>query len=775
MSILIIKPHTGEIAYEKAAEAFRDMYEKVTGITLPVATEDDGVSDLVLIGSDAVNDIALECYLSGELGSFDIRYGTDDYAIRSLEKNGRTYLFLAGGRGRSTLYAVYDYFERVGGCHYFWDGDVIPKKDSLPLGGISVTESPRFEYRGLRYFAHRGLWRFQAEHWSFEDWQREIDWMVKRRLNFFMLRIGMDDLWQRTFPEDVPYPDPNGKLADEEIDNVKNKGYNDRSPFWPLEFRGLLRKNLLKYAFDRDLMHPEDCGTMSHWYSPAPDEFLNAHKPDFLAQTSTSYSNPQTMVWDFRKQRNMDNYMKLTEGYVREYNPDAALFHTIGLGERMLSQSREENLRIKKAAYRKISQSLRERYPNSKLFIAGWDFFHSWEPDEVKEVIPEFDPERTIIMDYTSESDDPAYSFLNWGYAKKFPWIFGLFHAYEPESSLRGPYDRSDERLRVAVEDEKCKGMIFWPELSHSDPLVLEYLTQNAWSPLTMTVEQIAERYCERRYGKHADTMNKAWQSALPIIKTVDWGGVTKRKPDDEDWVKYIGGSYVYREMWTDARIMLTATMHQHVIPHFVYRLHEYAAHPQYASQMLRTLAALPNEAWQDGFILRDGVDLARSIIGRMMNLICMKAMVQRNRQKLDEIEALRPTLIRLLDDLTVILACHDDHSMNATLEKIANTCPINKNFELTLKRNIANTYCRQYAYEMVRELYPKEINYVFDILCNPEKIPPKEEYEGRYYAFLDKFMATPLGDIRPNGNEDLRSALLDAADCMDTLDVTVE
>ena len=64
MSILIIKPHTGEIAYEKAAEAFQDMYQKVTGISLPVATEDDGVSDLVLIGSDAVNDIALELFFS---------------------------------------------------------------------------------------------------------------------------------------------------------------------------------------------------------------------------------------------------------------------------------------------------------------------------------------------------------------------------------------------------------------------------------------------------------------------------------------------------------------------------------------------------------------------------------------------------------------------------------------------------------------------------------------------------------------------------------------
>ena len=37
------------------------------------------------------------------------------------------------------------------------------------VGGMDVVETPRFRYRGLRYFAHRGLHRFQAEHWDLDD------------------------------------------------------------------------------------------------------------------------------------------------------------------------------------------------------------------------------------------------------------------------------------------------------------------------------------------------------------------------------------------------------------------------------------------------------------------------------------------------------------------------------------------------------------------------------------------------------------------------------
>ena len=185
MALLILAPDKAAPAYTLAAEAFRTMYRQVTGETLRLSTEDDRTSDLVVIGSDSVSDYLMNRILSLELEALPIRYGTDDYCILSHKDGNRKVLILAGGRGRSTLYAVYDYFERYAGCHYFWDGDVIPHADRVPMEDILVQEAPRFEYRGIRYFAHRGLKRFQAEHWSLADWKKELDWVVKKRFNFF--------------------------------------------------------------------------------------------------------------------------------------------------------------------------------------------------------------------------------------------------------------------------------------------------------------------------------------------------------------------------------------------------------------------------------------------------------------------------------------------------------------------------------------------------------------------------------------------------------------
>ncbi len=756
MKRIILAPRQGEQAYALAAKAFRDMYLAVTGITLDIVYEDDGVSDLFVIGSDAVNDFLVDRLIFGQIKSLGIRYGTEDYCIHSEKDGDRDILILAGGRGRSTLYAVYDYFERIAGCHYFWDGDVIPHKNSLSLSGLNINESPRFMYRGLRYFAHRGLKRFQAEHWGLEDWKKEIDWLVKKRLNFFMLRIGMDDLWQRVFPDEVAYPSHNET-------NPDKHGYLDRTIFWPLEYRGVLRQKLLKYAADCDLIHPEDCGTMTHWYSPTPKDFLKNHRPPVKIMGQAVMYNyvPETQVWDIRDEESMDNYMKLTEGYVKEFNPGANIFHTIGLAERFMLDDRAASMNLKRFAYRRIMQNLRERFPHSKLLVATWDFVW-WKADEVEQLVSELDPERTIIFDYTSDIDDPEQSFLKWNISGKFPYIFGLFHAYEPESSLRGPYERYDERLRVAANDPMCQGMVLWPELSHSDPLVLEYLTENAWNPLTMTIEQLTKRFCDRRYGDMAETMNDIWQTALPVIKLCDWGGYTERDEDDPDKYKYLIDCDAHREMWFDYRNFRgEKTLHH--IRHYKYRIEQFEENFAYFTDTLEGLSHLTNSAWDNTFILRDAVDLARTVIGRYMNILIMKAKVLENEANLENIRPIKELFMKLMQYLIKLLSQNDDFSLYHSLIKLSEVCSVNKNFEHTIKGNLIEPYCRQYCYEAMKYLYAEECGLAFDEIMMSDKTDLSAEYKKAEEAF----MSTPLESMKPCEAISLPELLQEVSQCI--------
>ena len=683
MSILIVRPEKGHKAYEAAAEAFRDLCHAVTGVLPGIVTDRAAIQALpahpdlqiAVIGGDDTNLLSREYR-----GEIPVRCGTEDFFVTSAVLRGHDALLLWGGRGRSTLYAVYRYFELFLGCRWFWDGDRIPERESLPFCGVFLTERTDKEYRGTRYFAHRGLHRFQAEHWNLKDWQKEIDWLVKKRLNLLMLRIGQDDLFQKAFPDTVPYPSATEALP------YTGDGFNDRTLFWDLRFRGELRQKVLQYAKDRDLLTPEDCGTMTHWYSRTPVEFLQKKRPSLLSQpTGTNYAEATGLVWDVREEENLDNYFRLTDTHVKEYGQEG-LFHTIGLAERLFSAKREENLYLKKLTYRLLCARLREKYPRSKLFLASWDLWMFYTPEEVRELVAQLDPSQVVLFDYTSDSARES-NLQTWGVEGKFPYVFGIFHAYEPSGEIRGDYAMLTERLNRIKDDPACKGVVFWPELSHGDPFMTEFFAANAWQVKEQTAEEQLYDFCRDRYLHH-DALFAVWKRVLPLAPLMSWSKYQEVTP----WVEtdvFCRAPYVLNFGEDD--------------PRFEEYLRPLEEHRAACAEALDLLAEADLTDPMEG---RDAVDLARTVITRYLNGCCLQ--LCRTYGKGD-VNALCDRLMALAETYTELLA-DKEYSLYYTLETLRETAPVNPAFPTTLKRNCDNLYCRSAVYECARELYLPEL-----------------------------------------------------------------
>ncbi len=686
----LLKPADSAQSYDIAAAEFAKLYEAVTGRSVLVVTQDDGCSDLVVIGGETENAFAMNYILDGGIDTFGVGCGTDDYRILSADLPGRNVLFLVGGSGRSTIYAVYDYFERVMGCRYFWDGDILPAAPEIQLQGMDVLESPRFSYRGLRYFAHRALHRFQAEHWGLDDWKKEIDWMMKKRLNFFMLRIGYDDVWQKAFPELVDYPANDKKLLEGQT------GYDDRTTPWSLQFRGQLRKQLLDYAFDRELIHPEDFGTITHWYSTTPPQFLEKAQPTLLPHVATWYDvAPHNRVFDIREKKNFDYYCKLTETHIKEYGRPQ-MFHTIGLGERNVYPDRARNMALKKLVYRKLSGYLKTHYPNAPLLLATWDLWLQFSPQEVRALLAEMDPARTILMDYTSDTVGDN-NFTQWGVVGRFPWFFGIFLGYSRNSDIRTDFSLLEQRLKIAAEDSFCQGLILWPELSHSSTFMTEYLADNAWAPLRMTLEERVEKYCRDRYRFSTAQLTAVWQRFMPIAQLMHWS---------------MGPYYIHntRELFF-VPMSLADDLRANIDFMRGFALEKALQLVPDAASILRQLAQLDDTAMQDPFIRRDVFDIARTVMGRYVHAAMLAAAQRfaawRKGAPIgpDFYAALAHSraLLRLLGDL---MGEHEDYSIYASLQRLATVAPVNPVFEDTLKENSSCDYHRTYAYENIKALY---------------------------------------------------------------------
>ena len=616
--------------------------------------------------------------------------GNDAYTIVSSPRNGHRRstsdlqpstspaVVLTGSNGRSVWYALYDLFERRGGCRYFWDGDRIGQKKSIDLSGLDVREESRFEYRAIRYFAHRGLKRFQAEHWGPEDWKREIDWMLKRRLNCFMPRIGMDDTWQKAFPDIVPYPDP------AEGDPLKLKGYNNRAPFWPLEYRGRLRRFFTDYAFARGLMIPTDFGTMTHWYSRTPAEFLEKAKPPFLPQATKGYGEPSGLVWDVFQSRWLDDYWRLTDAFVKSGYGTFDLLHTIGLGERRCFDDRAKNLQMKKDVLAKIIARAKKEAPQSKILIAGWDFYLTWKPEEVRELLGLLDPKDTIIWDYEAEAAKghdywfpQDNNFTKWGVIGNFPYTFGIFLAYEQALDVRADYPTIEARQKLVADDPMCKGYLFWPESSHTDTLLLRYFTANAWRP-GKSIDSLLPEFCRDRYGDKAEAFERAWRAVLPISRLYGWGG--NCVADISHWESAdLAGKY--------PRLDSPELAH--------------------TAEALRLIAALPTD---DPFRRRDAIDLERTVRDR--DLVRRRFAVVKAYGDWINGKGDAAAVERALDDwqngwkdFAALLSKHPDFSLAASLAELDKVEKVrNPHFDKVLLDNALCGYCRSHQYEGVRD-----------------------------------------------------------------------
>ena len=727
----ILEPKNAPVSYHHAATEFQKYYKTVTDVNLEITSVPDSLSSMVVIGADHVNNFTRKALEDNLISPMDLGVGSDAYRIVSAREGDKGYLFLAGGNGRSTLYAVYDFFERQAGCRYFWDGDIIPKSETIRMDNLDVREKPHFEYRGIRYFAHRSLSRFQAEHWGPKEWEQEIDWMLKKRLNLFMLRIGWDDVFQKAFPDIVPYP-PVDDVSPEAVP----RSYNDRTTAWPLQYRGELRKHVLQYAFERELIHPEDMGAMTHWYTPTPKAFLDAVKPKFISELKSGphSGNPCTLVWDIRDDENLENYWKLTQAHIDNYGRPQ-MFHTIGLAERAMYKDHDKNLEFKLYAYRRLISKLREHYPNAPLLLTTWDLYY-WTPDDVGKLIKQLDPDNTILFDLTADQPktDKPYDFIDWGVAGTFPYIFGIFNGGERENDLRGHYDLIKERILISSPDPMCKGFVYWPEASHSDPLMLEYFTHNSWNPDSLTPEEVIPEMCRDRYGEFAAVMEDAWMACLPLMLSF------------EDLPLY-RDIYLYNET------------NENNVKDYHRRLESVDARLAELPTVLKRLSEVPYGKG-NAFVDRDAIDLARTVSGRLFAVEAYRYKIvqdewKKGRASASDVKKAGESALRMLKSVRDILTLHDDYSLNASMKQMeAVYSPLNPTFAQTLKSDAENEYCRTYILELFDYVFIPEFESYLGYFNKRVKTKTILDEQHRFDACLndvaDAFYEKPLAEMTP-------------------------
>ncbi len=382
-----------------------------------------------------------------------------------------------------------------------------------------------------------------------------------------------------------------------------------------------------------------------------------------------------------------------------------------------------------------------------------------WQPEEVRDLLKELDPQNTIIFDYISDTESEKRNFLNWDVVGQFPWIYGIFHAYESNTEQRGNYEAIARRLPIAARDPMCKGLVFWPENSHADTLMLEFMAANAWEPSkeNYTIATYLENFLRKRYlPAELVAMQSIWRKALPFIEAIHWNAFSQYQYDEG--IAFLNIHYEFFARPTTAFMMLGPVEIQRAT-HYKRKLKPVV---EAAPALLREIAEI-DFAKAGEFVFRDAIDIVRTIASRCMfanfcDIILGLREWCDGRGDSAELEALfdrqRACEVHLRD----ILAASDDYSLYVSLKDLQRKHETNPNFEFTLKGNAENGYCRAYITELFDGIYLPEYdvctnywrnnfkNGIREIKLKPEdKWTPVDKEQARC---RDDFYAKPLSEL---------------------------
>jgi hypothetical protein len=141
-----------------AAEELQKYLERISGVKLPIATDDQPISKYeILLGNNRhMQSLGLQIDLA--------KLGSEGFLIKTFNN----YLVISGGRPRGTLYGVYTLLEEKLGVRWFTpDVEYVPKMKRIEIPPLDEVQIPALEYREV--------------FWS--EMLRDADFAARHKLN----------------------------------------------------------------------------------------------------------------------------------------------------------------------------------------------------------------------------------------------------------------------------------------------------------------------------------------------------------------------------------------------------------------------------------------------------------------------------------------------------------------------------------------------------------------------------------------------------------------
>lgn len=380
-----------------------------------------------------------------------------------------------------------------------------PNKISYPQHKI-INYSP-FEYR---YALNYCTLSYSMSFYTWQDWEKELDWLALNGVNLALMPLGNEIIWQRTLM----------KFGYSKEETKKYIATPTFSAWWQMGnlegWYGSItdivieeQKQLAHKVFERMRalgIEPIYQGFYGNIPTSFKDKYMikaipqgkwagGFQRPDFLS--------PSDIYFD-----------KIANIYYSEIKKEYGDFNFFG-GDPFHEGGQIEGINIGQAA-KLIQAKMQENFPNSTWVLQGWGENPS---DEILKVV---NKNTTLVLDLEGEN------LSNWEQRKAYintPFIWCQITNFGEKTGMYGKIQHfADETYRIQKSKfaHYMKGIGIIPEGIYNNPVVYDFTLDLAWqekkSKFYQNSNDWIKKYVWYRYGKTNPYINQAWDILLNTV-----------------------------------------------------------------------------------------------------------------------------------------------------------------------------------------------------------------------------------------------------------------
>ncbi|XP_052776369.1 alpha-N-acetylglucosaminidase-like isoform X2 [Mya arenaria] len=417
---------------------------------------------------------------------------------------------ITGTSGVAASMGFYFYLKTYCGCQFTWAGEQLDLPHPLPVivkPGVSITTNDRFRYyQNVCTVSYSSVW------WTWERWERHIDWMAMNGINLPLAFTGQEAMFQKVymklgFTEDdlsmhwggpaflawarmgnmhgwggpLPQSWMSGQLALQHRILNRTRGLG-MIPVLP-GFAGHVPLNITRLYPNANVSRLGDWGHFNSTY-------CCTYLLDFTDPLYNKIGSllVQTMQEEFGTDHvyNADSFNEMSPR-----SSDPSYLHLAG-----------------KATYKAMTDA----DPDAIWLMQGWLFQSGfWQQEQIQAYLTAVPQGKMIVLDLFAETS-PIYSRTKSFYGQPFIWC--MLHDFGGTMELFGTMDSINKGpfLGRHFEGSSMIGTGLTPEGIFQNEVVYEFMNENAYAPAPRNLTQWFSEFARNRYGQYNSDADQTWQ-----------------------------------------------------------------------------------------------------------------------------------------------------------------------------------------------------------------------------------------------------------------------